>query len=94
MTPEQEVRRAERARQILEDELFKDAVREIEQALLAGIHKSAFKDAELREKLCQRYALLHDLLGALRTHIETGRLAKAQLEEKAWVARMRERVGL
>lgn len=82
MTPEEELQRAARAEQILGDELFKDAVKEIETALLSGIRMSAFKDAELREKLCQQYTLLHSLIGQFRTYMETGQLAEATLQQR------------
>ena len=83
MTPEEELERAARAEQILGDSLFKDAVREIEEALLMGIRQTAFKDAELREKLCQQYTLLHSLIGQFRTYMETGKLAEATLKQRA-----------
>lgn len=93
MTPQEEVRRAERARQILEEPLFQEAVAAIEKALLAGIAKSAFTDAALREKLCQRYALLHDLVDQLGIHIQTGRLAQEQIAQAAWRAKLKERLA-
>ena len=82
MSPEEELQRAARAESILGDDLFKDAVREIEEALLNGIRMSAFKDAELREKLCQQYTLLHSLVGQFRTYMETGKLAEATLKQR------------
>ena len=83
MTPEEEIHRANRAAQILDDSMFKEAVKEIESALLMGIRQSAFKDAEVREKLCQQYVLLHSLIGQFRTHMETGQLAQATLRQRA-----------
>ena len=83
MSPEEELQRAARAESILGDDLFKDAVREIEEALLNGIRMSAFKDAELREKLCQQYTILHSLVGQFRTYMETGKLAEATLKQRA-----------
>ena len=82
MSPEEELQRAARAESILGDDLFKDAVREIEEALLSGIRQTAFKDAELREKLCQQYTLLHSLIGQFRTHMETGKLAEATMQQR------------
>lgn len=82
MTPEEEIGRAQEAQVILEHKLFKDAVKEIEQALLQGIRQTAFKDAELREKLCQQYTLLHSLVGQFRTYMETGKLAEATLQQR------------
>jgi len=78
MTPEKEIRNAERARQIINDEVFREAVEKVEDALLAGIRRSAFADEKLREKLCARYALLHDLLGCLQSTMETGVLAEME----------------
>lgn len=82
MTPEEEVRRAGRAREVLENEMFKEAISDLEQALLMGIRQSAFKDEVLREKLCHRYSLLHDLIQQLRTHMETGELAQASMGQR------------
>lgn len=83
MTPEEELQRAARAESILGDDLFKEAFSEIEIALLTGIRQTAFKDAELREKLCQQYTLLHSLIGQFRTYMETGKLAEATLKQRA-----------
>jgi hypothetical protein len=83
LTPEEELQRAARAEQILGDSLFQDAVKEIETALLNGIRLTAFKDAELREKLCQQYTLLHSLVGQFKTYMETGKLAEATLKQRA-----------
>lgn len=82
MTPEEEVRRADKAKQILDSDVFKEAFGEVEGALLLGIRRTAFKDAELREKLCQQYQLLHNLRDQLRTYIESGKLAEATLAER------------
>ena len=83
MSPEEEIKRAERARQILNDDIFSEAVNQIREALFRGIRDSAFKDDELREKLCQRYAILEDLLGQLHSTMETGQLAQAELERQS-----------
>ncbi len=86
MSPEEELHRAARAEQILGDDLFRDAVKEIESALLAGIKQSAFKDSELREKLCMQYTLLHSLVDQFKTHMETGKLAEETLRQRALAA--------
>jgi hypothetical protein len=93
MTPEQELQRAERARQILEDELFRDAVASLEQGLLIGIAKAPIKDREMREMLSVRYSVLHDLLGQLKSHMETGKLARETLRQRA-LQKVRQVVGL
>ena len=80
MTPEEEIRNAEKARQILEDPVFEDAIKQVNEALLTGMRNAAIVDDRLRLRLLDRYELLQSLLGCLRTTMETGKLAKVQLE--------------
>jgi hypothetical protein len=86
MSPEEELQRAARAEQILGDDLFQEACKEIERAILNGIKSSAIKDEELREKLCQQLILFEALVGQFRTHMETGKLAEATLRQRALAA--------
>ena len=83
MSPEEELQRAAEAEEILGRTLFKEAVSEVENAILEGIKRSPIKDGEFREKLCQQYIQLHAVLGQLRTYMETGKLASATLRERA-----------
>ena len=83
MTHEQELIKAGKARDFLENEIFKEAFAEVEQALLAGIKQSAFKDAELREKLCQQYNLLHNLKDRIAVYIETGQIAEEEIKRRS-----------
>ena len=98
LTPEEEIRRAGKAREILENPVFKDAVGLIEAALLDAIHRSAFADEKLREKLCQRFALLRDLESELQSVMTTGKIAAIQIEERSrfreFSDRVRNKVGL
>lgn len=86
MSPEEELHRASRAEQILGDDLFKEACKDIEQAILNGIASSSIKDSDLREKLCQQYILFQALIGQFRTHMETGKLAQETLRQRALAA--------
>lgn len=90
MSMEDEVRRGGKAKEILNNEVFKDAVRAIEEALLLGIRQSAFKDEALREKLCHRYSLLHDLIGQIQTVIETGEMAVEEINRKSLLEKARD----
>jgi len=92
MNEAEEIRRAGKAREILESETFKEAVKALEEALLLGIRQSAFKDAELREKLCQQYCLLYGIVSQLRTHIETGELAEEELRRQSIAEKIKERI--
>lgn len=83
LSPEEEIRRGHRASQILNDDIFSSAVNRIREAMLAGIRHSAFADEKLREKLCQRYAVLEDILGELQSVMETGQLAAEEIRRKS-----------
>lgn len=83
MSPEEEVKRAGRAREILENELFKEAVSDIEEALKQARLNSGAVDVALREKLCAQELALHAILKNIQTHIETGQLAEKTLYDKA-----------
>lgn len=92
MSDKDEIKRGDRARQILEDDIFKDAVLAIREALLQGIRTSAFKDEKLREKLCHRFCLLEDLIGEIRAVMETGHMAAIEEERKSVAAKIKEMV--
>lgn len=74
---------AGKAKDLLENEVFRLAFREVEAALLAGMKQAAFKDAELREKLCQQYVLLHNLRDRIQVYVETGQLAEEEIKRKS-----------
>jgi uncharacterized protein (DUF2461 family) len=93
VTPEEELERAARAEQILGDDLFKEAVREVEQALLQGIKRSPIKDADLREKLCQQYTQLSAVVDMLRTYMESGKLAEATIRQRTISERIKQVVN-
>lgn len=79
-TPESEVRRAGEAEQILNSEVFKDAVKQVEEALLNGMKSAAIVDDKMRLRLLDNYQSLQAVLQCLRSTMETGILAKQQLE--------------
>lgn len=76
-----EVFRATRAKQILEDELFKAAVDAVRAKLHDGFAKSRIDDDGLRKQARIGLSLLDTILNDLDYHIQTGKLAKASLEE-------------
>ena len=93
MSPEEELVRAGKAREILAEPLFKECVAIIREALIAGIRRSAFTEEKLREKLCQRLALLEELVGQLQTVMETGTLAGETIRQKSISERIRAVAG-
>ena len=90
MTPEEELGRAQEAEFILGNTLFKNAVQAVEEALLNGIKRSPIKETELREKLCQQMIALEAVVGQLKSHMETGKLAEETIKRRAASRQARE----
>lgn len=78
-TPQEEVRRGERARAILDDPLVKEARGRLRAELLAAWEASPARDAEGREALWQLLKLSDRLFGQFETLLMTGRLAAETL---------------
>lgn len=79
-TPESEIRRAGEAERILNDPVFKESFEQIEQALLSGMRSAGIVDDKLRLRLLDKYEALQSVRQVLQSTMETGRLAKEQLE--------------
>ena len=82
MTPEDELSRAAEAEFLLGNQLFKDAVKAVEEALISGIKRTAFTDEKSREKLCQQLVSLDSVVGQLKSHMETGKLAEETIKRR------------
>ncbi len=76
MTPEDEQRRAELARSVLENPVFDEAVNKIKNDLYAEFQNSPARDSEGREKIYLMGKMFDLLLVHLRSVMETGKLNK------------------
>ena len=76
-----ELHRAHRASQILEDDLFKEAI-----AAIRGGFQKDFEDSDLNDDDTRRNArigieILTRILRALKHHVDTGKMAQVSLSE-------------
>lgn len=76
MTPEQEKQRSELAKNILENPVFQDAIKQIKQELYGEFLNSPARDSEGREKIYLMGKMFDLLLVHLRSVMETGKLNK------------------
>lgn len=76
----QEIERADRAKAVLENPLFTSAFEDLEKEILTGLENT--HDEALVKKLHLMFVLNRKLKNILAAHIETGKLAALQLEEK------------
>lgn len=79
ITHQDELRRGERARAILDDPLVKEARERLRAELLAAWEGSPARDAEGREALWQLLKLSDRLFGQFESLVMTGRLAAETL---------------
>lgn len=82
MDLENQVRRADRAKQLLADELVVEAREQIEQALWEAFKNSPIRDSEGREHLRLMLDCHTKFFGYLQRVVEDGSLARLELEGK------------
>ena len=82
MELEKEQQRGHRAKAILEDEIFVEAIQKVSGELDAEWVNSPVRDTEGREKIYMMKKMLNVLLVQLRSIMETGKLASKQINKK------------
>jgi|TARA_E500000318_G_scaffold107000_1_gene115677 hypothetical protein len=81
MEKEKEIQKGNRAKQILEDEIFAEAVKRVSDELDLEWINSPVRDTEGREKIYMMKKMLNVLLVQLRSVMETGKLASKQINQ-------------
>lgn len=95
MEIEQRLYNGDRAKEVLENEAFQGAMATIKQEVIEQWTNSPARDHEGREKLWQFLKLAQKLEATLQTTLETGKLAKLDLEHKQSLAdRAKAAIGL
>jgi len=79
MTPHEEIDRARRASELLENELLSAALDAIESEVVEQWAACPARDAEGKEALWQLMKTSHKFRAILRGYIDTGKLATEQL---------------
>jgi len=77
-----ELRRAEHAREALDNPLVAEALGAWEREITDAWKRSPLRDAEGRERLRLMLEAARQFEAHLRTTIETGQLARVQIEDK------------
>lgn len=81
-TAEQEVERAERAQQILDNEIFKEACQRIEEGLAGQRQRVPVGEVEMHTKLIITEQLWVQLRDWIQQTADTGKFAKFEIEER------------
>lgn len=88
-----ELRRGEQARQLLNNELYQDAVAQVRQAIIDKWISAPMRDIEGQHELKLMLKLLGDLTGYIQTTLETGKMAQIQVESERRMTKLKS-VGL
>ena len=81
MDLEKEQKRGDKAKQILEDEIFVEAIQKVSAELDHEWINSPVRDTEGREKIYMMKKMLNVLLVQLQSVMETGKLASKQINK-------------
>ena len=81
MTPEQEISRGERARQVLQDEMFQEAMTAIKAEIYNKFLNTRFDQKEEREELWRKSQVAESLEGYLRRVMTSGKMASKNKEQ-------------
>ena len=81
-TIEERIYNGDRAREVLDNEAFQWAFEETEKEILQKWMDSPARDADGRERLWQYLTLLRKVKANLVSTLETGKLAKLDLQHK------------
>jgi len=82
MTPEQELRKAAEAEQILNSVIFQEAIANIGEQLATVRRTVPIKDQDMHTRLILMEQLWGNLLGFFQQLAQTGKMAQIQLREQ------------
>ena len=77
----QEVSQSNKARQLLDNPLFKEALNELKKLYAESLFNTGAKETETREKLWLAYNVVGKVEQHIKEILDTGKLAKKQLED-------------
>ena len=72
--------RAERAARLLNDEMFKDALRAVRDEVVRGLTTCPVNDLDGLRQYRLMYSMLDMIVGAIGQHVRTGKIAEDALQ--------------
>lgn len=93
MTEKEEVIRGHQAQDLIDNPLFKDAVKAVRDGIVDVIATSAMSDEKAHNRLAIALQIVNQIEKQLITHIQTGRMASLALKDGIG-PKLRQIVGL
>jgi hypothetical protein len=75
------VSRSEKARQILDNQVFKESIEKLKKLYTDSLFNTGVNENETREKLYLAYHIVQKVEQNIQEVLDTGKLAKKQLED-------------
>lgn len=79
----EEINRGERAKQVLENELYKEAFAKLREQLIQGFEQTNFKQSDERDEIWRKLQSANFVQDYLEEVMETGKIARETLAQKA-----------
>lgn len=83
MTPDEELRRGEQARQVIENEIYTEAWQSVREGIIGAWESAPIRDKEGQNELKLMLKLLTDVRRNIETVMNTGKMAKIQIERES-----------
>lgn len=93
MNASDEIQRGIQAQSILDSEIYQESVSAVRQAIISQWEQCPIRDQEGQHELKLMLKLLGDLQANLKTVMETGKLAKVQIERETKLKSFKRAVG-
>lgn len=89
MTPQEELRRGELARQVIENEIYTEAWKSVREGIISAWESAPIRDKEGQNELKLMLKLLNDVRRNVETAMNTGKMAKIQIERESLMQKFR-----
>ena len=93
MTPGERVARANRAREVLDEDLLGGVFREVREALVERLEATGIGDTATQHEIALTLQCLKHLRAHIESYITDGKLAAREQDEETFMARMRRRIA-
>jgi hypothetical protein len=94
MSLDNEISRAQQASDVIDNPLYQEAFTLMRERLMQQWADSPARDTEGREKLWQMTKLLDGVEGHLKQIMETGKIARVQIEQESLLQRLKSMTGI
>jgi len=94
MSLEDEATRGDQAAIILDNPAVKEALQAIKEEIISQWSETPARDTEGREWIWRHYKVFEKFEGILKGYIDTGKMAKIEIERRSFVQRAKDKFAV